>query len=121
MESEILLENKQEAKYRENSRRISARISTFSSFLFLTLHVHFSYAASNWAPTQVNARGIENVLEVARLHKVKVFAPSTIAVFGPDTPKENTPNSTIMRPTTIYGTTKVYLGACYGVHLCSFI
>jgi hypothetical protein len=60
---------------------------------------------------QVNARGIENVLEVARLHKVKVFAPSTIAVFGPDTPKENTPNSTIMRPTTIYGTTKVYLGA----------
>ena len=32
-------------------------------------------------------RGIENVLELARLHKLRVFAPSTIAVFGPTTPK----------------------------------
>jgi threonine 3-dehydrogenase len=58
---------------------------------------------------QVNSRGIENVLEVARQHKVRVFAPSTIAVFGPSTPRDHTPNETVLRPTTIYGTTKVYI------------
>lgn len=58
---------------------------------------------------RVNAHGSENVLEVAATHRCKVFSPSTIAVFGPTTPRDNTRNSTILRPTTIYGTTKVYM------------
>lgn len=58
---------------------------------------------------KLNTRGIENVLESARVHNLRVFAPSTIAAFGPTTPADNTPDTTIMRPTTMYGLTKVYL------------
>jgi len=57
----------------------------------------------------VNVKGLHIVLEAARKFNVRLFAPSSIAAFGPSTPKENTPDLTIMRPTTIYGVTKVYL------------
>jgi nucleoside-diphosphate-sugar epimerase len=57
---------------------------------------------------EVNMQGLYNVLEVARKYKLeRVIWPSSIAVFGPETPRVNTPNETIMRPTTMYGVTKV--------------
>jgi len=56
----------------------------------------------------VNMNGLYNVLEVARERNlVRVFCPSSIAVFGPDTPRHNTPQETVLRPTTMYGVTKV--------------
>ncbi|MFW6131089.1 MAG: NAD-dependent epimerase/dehydratase family protein [Candidatus Aminicenantaceae bacterium] len=56
----------------------------------------------------VNTNGLYNVLEVARERKmVGVFVPSSIAVFGAETPKENVPQNTILKPSTIYGITKV--------------
>jgi nucleoside-diphosphate-sugar epimerase len=56
----------------------------------------------------VNINGLYNVLEVAReLKLTRVMVPSSIAAFGPDTPKENTPQETILKPTTMYGLTKV--------------
>ncbi len=56
----------------------------------------------------VNIGGLFNLLEVAREHElVRVFVPSSIAVFGPDTPCECAPQKTILRPTTMYGVTKV--------------
>ena len=56
----------------------------------------------------VNMNGLHNVLEVARQRPLRrVFCPSSIAVFGPETPRDNTPQETILRPTTMYGVTKV--------------
>ncbi len=56
----------------------------------------------------VNMNGLINVLEVARELKIQqVLVPSSIAVFGPSTPAENTPQETVLKPATIYGITKV--------------
>ena len=56
----------------------------------------------------VNMNGFYNILEAGREHKLKqIMVPSSIAAFGPTTPREGTPNETIMRPTTMYGITKV--------------
>ena len=56
----------------------------------------------------VNANGLYKILEIARERQVsRVFCPSSIAAFGPETPRENTPQETILRPTTMYGVTKV--------------
>lgn len=59
----------------------------------------------------VNVQGFFNVLELARKHNLMLFAPSTIGAFGSTTPKpaEGTPDLTIMRPTTIYGISKVHM------------
>lgn len=57
---------------------------------------------------RVNMGGLYHVLEAARRQGVRqVFWPSSIAAFGPDTPRDETPQDTIMRPTTIYGVAKV--------------
>lgn len=56
----------------------------------------------------VNMNGLYNVLEIARARGlVRVFSPSSIAVFGPATPRENAPQDTVLDPRTIYGVTKV--------------
>ena len=56
----------------------------------------------------VNLNGTFNILEAAREYNlVRVFVPSSIAVFGPETPRHHTPNDTILKPTTMYGLTKV--------------
>ncbi|HAE86766.1 TPA: UDP-glucose 4-epimerase [Candidatus Marinimicrobia bacterium] len=55
----------------------------------------------------INVGSLMNVLEIARELHLSVFIPSSIGAFGPSTPKKNTPQDTLMRPTTIYGITKV--------------
>ncbi len=55
----------------------------------------------------VNMGCLLNVLEVAKENNCAVFFPSSIGAFGPNTPKDNTPQDTIQRPNTIYGITKV--------------
>ena len=61
-----------------------------------------------WLAWDVNVNGTYNVLEVARERDmVRVFHPSSIAVFGPETPRDNTPQETVLKPRTMYGLTKV--------------
>lgn len=56
---------------------------------------------------RINVGGLYNMLEAARQYKCALFFPSSIGVFGPSTPKDNTPQDTIMRPETMYGVTKL--------------
>lgn len=75
----------------------------------------------------LNMNSLFNVLNLARDQKIKkVFWPSSIAVFGPTSPKENTPQRTIMEPSTVYGISKQagerwceYYHAIYGVDVRS--
>ncbi len=68
----------------------------------------------------VNINGLYKILEIARERRIsRVFWPSSIAAFGPETPKDGTPQETVMRPCTMYGITKVtgeLLGNYYVKH-----
>jgi nucleoside-diphosphate-sugar epimerase len=64
----------------------------------------------------INMRGLLNVLELAKEFKLdKVFWPSSIAVFGPNSPKANTPQDAFKNPTTVYGISKLA-----GEHWCEY-
>ena len=76
--------------------------------------VHFSALLSAIAEQNVslalklNIDGMQNILELSRQYNLKVFIPSTIGAFGPESPRNPTPDLTIQRPKTIYGVSKVY-------------
>ncbi|MBD01216.1 MAG: NAD-dependent epimerase [Crocinitomicaceae bacterium] len=56
----------------------------------------------------LNIKGLFNILDLAKeKHIEKIFWPSSIAVFGPTSPKLNTPQSTLLDPTTVYGISKM--------------
>ncbi|MBL7929660.1 MAG: NAD-dependent epimerase/dehydratase family protein, partial [Bacteroidia bacterium] len=55
---------------------------------------------------KLNMESLFHVLDLAAEKKLKVYWPSSIAAFGPTTPKENTPQMTIMEPASVYGISK---------------
>ncbi len=75
----------------------------------------------------LNMSSLLNVLDIAKDKALeKIFWPSTIGVFGPSTPKKNTPQHTVMDPTTVYGISKLagerwcaYYHEKYGVDIRS--
>lgn len=56
---------------------------------------------------KVNMEGLKTILDFSVQYKLRIFWPSSIAVFGPTTPQDNTPQQTILEPTTMYGVTKL--------------
>ncbi|MCB0376180.1 MAG: NAD-dependent epimerase/dehydratase family protein [Sinomicrobium sp.] len=57
---------------------------------------------------RLNMNSLLHVLELAKEQRIKkIFWPSSIAVFGPSTPKENTPQNTVTDPSTVYGISKL--------------
>jgi len=76
--------------------------------------IHFSALLSavgeNNVPLaiRVNIEGLHNVMELAKQYHLKIFVPSTIGAFGPESPRNPTPNICIQRPKTIYGVSKVH-------------
>ncbi len=63
----------------------------------------------------INMNGLKSILDYAVEHKLKVFWPSSIAAFGPTTPRVKTPQRTVLEPTTMYGVTKLA-----GENLCHY-
>ena len=55
---------------------------------------------------ELNMGSLRQILDLCLDEKIKLFWPSSIAVFGPTTPRENTPQRTVVEPTTMYGITK---------------
>ena len=75
---------------------------------------------------EINMKSLLNVLELGRKGVKQIFWPSSIAVFGPDTPKQDTPQNTLMNPNTVYGISKLagerwceYYHNTYGVDVRS--
>ena len=58
---------------------------------------------------EVNFTGLYHILEAGIKYNLeRIIVPSSIAAFGPETPRDKTPNETIQKPTTIYGISKVF-------------
>jgi nucleoside-diphosphate-sugar epimerase len=92
-----------------NGKQIANVVSTYKIDTIYNLAALLSAVAEAkpqlaW---KVGMDGLFNVLEVAREYRCAVFTPSSIGVFGNNTPKDNTPQDTIRNPRTMYGVTKV--------------
>ncbi len=92
-----------------NDRQIAEAVSKYKIDTIYNLAALLSAVAEAkpqmaW---KVGMGGLFNVLEVAREMHCAVFTPSSIGVFGKDTPKDKTPQDTIRNPRTMYGVTKV--------------
>lgn len=105
-----------------NTERLAAVVEQYQVTQVYQLAALLS-ATGEQAPLKawtLNMDGLLNILELARIRgeagkPLKVFWPSSIAAFGPNTPAQNTPQFTVMDPTTIYGISKLA-----GERLCEY-
>ena len=84
------------------SKHAITEVYLLAALLSATAEKHPDFA---W---KLNMEGLFNILNLAKEGTIKkIFWPSSIAVFGPTTPRENTPQYTIMEPSTVYGISKL--------------
>ncbi|MGB4848675.1 MAG: NAD-dependent epimerase/dehydratase family protein [Saprospiraceae bacterium] len=92
-----------------NTQRITEIVGDYNITTIYHLAAILS-ANGEWNPQKtwnINLNGSLSILELARAQGIrKVFFPSTIAVFGPTTPRTSTPQHTVIEPTTVYGISK---------------
>ena len=93
-----------------NAQRIAEVIDDFKITQIYHLAAILS-ANGEWKPHKtwnVNLNALLHLFELAKEKKIhKIFYPSTIAVFGASTPRINTPQHTVLEPTTVYGISKL--------------
>ena len=92
-----------------NAKQIGEVVDKYNIDTIYNLAALLSAVAENkpqlaW---HIGIDGLMNVLEVSREKKCAVFTPSSIGSFGPNAPKDGTPQDTIQQPHTMYGVTKV--------------
>ena len=80
------------------------KIDTIYNLVAILSATAEKYPKLGW---DVGIGSLMNCLDVAREYGCGVFTPSSIGAFGPNTPKDHTPQDTIQRPSTVYGITKV--------------
>ncbi|UOF92438.1 L-threonine 3-dehydrogenase [Fodinisporobacter ferrooxydans] len=92
-----------------DAKQMFAIVQTYKidTILHLAAVLSAKAEAQPLAAWNLNMSGLLNALEAARAYQCKFFTPSSIGAFGPNTPKEQTPQDTIQRPTTMYGINKV--------------
>ncbi|MEB5686768.1 L-threonine 3-dehydrogenase [Mammaliicoccus lentus] len=92
-----------------NKDRLFELVETFKADTIMHMAALLSATAEKnplfaW---NLNMGGLVNALEAAREYNMQFFTPSSIGAFGPNTPKDMTPQETIQRPTSMYGVNKV--------------
>ncbi|KGR80231.1 L-threonine 3-dehydrogenase [Ureibacillus manganicus] len=92
-----------------DSKRMYELAKEFEADTFIHLAALLSATAEKnpYFAWNLNMGGLINALEVSRELNMQFFTPSSIGAFGPTTPKDNTPQDTLQRPTTMYGVNKV--------------
>lgn len=108
-EGELLESGPAEEVNVTNPRQISDAVKKYHVDTIYNLAALLSATAEKYPlkAWDIQMNGLINVLEVSREKHCAVFTPSSIGSFGPDTPRDNTPQDTIQRPTSMYGVTKV--------------
>ncbi len=92
-----------------NAQQIADVVKKYNVDTIYNLAALLSAVAENkpMLAWHIGINGLLNTLEVARENKCAVFTPSSIGSFGPNAPKDGTPQDTIQQPRTMYGVTKV--------------
>ncbi|KAG0714049.1 L-threonine 3-dehydrogenase, mitochondrial [Chionoecetes opilio] len=92
----------------EQNVPLAIRVNIDPSFPRVNIDPSFPRVNIDPSFPRVNIEGLHNVMELSKQYNLRVFVPSTIGAFGPDSPRNPTPNLTIQRPRTIYGVSKVH-------------